>query len=51
MLWDTLIKNALLFDGRAELPSHQDVAIVNGKVAEVSTRPKPMKWSTPKAVG
>ena len=35
MHWDTLIKNALLFDGRAALPGHQDVAIVDGKVAEV----------------
>lgn len=35
MHWDTLIKNALLFDGRAPVPSQQDVAIVDGKVAEV----------------
>ncbi|MGB5283076.1 MAG: hypothetical protein WBN29_01110 [Polyangiales bacterium] len=35
MHWDTLIKNALLFDGRAEAPSRQDVAIADGKVAEV----------------
>jgi len=35
MPWDTLIKNALLFDGRAEAPVQQDVAIQDGKVAEV----------------
>ncbi|MGB5351481.1 MAG: hypothetical protein WBN10_17880, partial [Polyangiales bacterium] len=37
MLWDTLIKNALLFDGRGEAPSQRDVAIADGKVAEVGT--------------
>ena len=35
MPWDTLIQNALLFDGRSEAPVQQDVAIENGKVAEV----------------
>jgi len=35
MLWDTLIKNALVFDGRADLPLEQDVAIADGKVAHV----------------
>ena len=35
MPWDTLIKHALLFDGRSEAPVQQDVAIENGKVAEV----------------
>jgi len=35
MPWDTLIKNALLFDGRSDAPVHQDVAIQDGKVAEV----------------
>ncbi|MBW2719912.1 MAG: amidohydrolase family protein, partial [Deltaproteobacteria bacterium] len=35
MSWDTLIQNALLFDGRSEAPVQQDVAIENGKVAEV----------------
>ncbi|MGB5521729.1 MAG: hypothetical protein WBM96_04115, partial [Polyangiales bacterium] len=35
MLWDTLITNALLFDGREETPSQRDVAIAGGKVAEV----------------
>jgi N-acyl-D-aspartate/D-glutamate deacylase len=35
MPWDTLIKNALLFDGRAEVPVQQDVAIQDGKIAEV----------------
>ena len=35
MSWDTLIKNALVFDGRATAPAQQDVAIQDGKVAEV----------------
>ena len=35
MPWDTLIRNALLFDGRSEAPVQQDVAIEHGKVAEV----------------
>jgi len=35
MPWSTLIKNALVFDGRAETPSRQDVAIEAGKVAAV----------------
>jgi N-acyl-D-aspartate/D-glutamate deacylase len=35
MPWDTLIKNALVFDGRSDVPSQQDVAIQDGKVAEV----------------
>ena len=35
MPWDTLINNALVFDGRAEAPAHQDVAIQDGKVAAV----------------
>jgi N-acyl-D-aspartate/D-glutamate deacylase len=35
MPWDTLIKNALLFDGRAEAPVQRDVAIQDGKVAEI----------------
>jgi N-acyl-D-aspartate/D-glutamate deacylase len=35
MPWDTLIKNALLFDGRGEPPVQQDVAIQDGKVAAV----------------
>jgi len=36
MPWDTLIKNALLFDGRAEVPVQQDVAIQDGKIAEIA---------------
>jgi N-acyl-D-aspartate/D-glutamate deacylase len=35
MRWDTLIKDALLFDGRADAPVEQDVAIADGKVAQV----------------
>jgi len=35
MSWDTLIKNALVFDGCADVPAQQDVAIQDGKVAEV----------------
>lgn len=35
MAWDTLIKNALLFDGRADAPTQQDVAIADDKIAEV----------------
>jgi N-acyl-D-aspartate/D-glutamate deacylase len=35
MPWDTLIKNALVFDGRADAPVEQDVALADGKVAEV----------------
>jgi len=35
MPWDILIKNALLFDGRADAPEQHDVAIRDGKVAEV----------------
>ena len=35
MPWDTLIKNALVFDGRAEAPVRCDVAILDGKIAEV----------------
>ena len=35
MVWDTLIKNALLFDGRGGAPLERDVAVVDGKVAEV----------------
>ncbi|MGB8330593.1 MAG: hypothetical protein WCE62_10735, partial [Polyangiales bacterium] len=32
MRWDTLIKNALLFDGRADAPIEQDVAIAAGRI-------------------
>ncbi|MBW1905080.1 MAG: amidohydrolase family protein, partial [Deltaproteobacteria bacterium] len=35
MAWDTLIQNALVFDGRTDAPAQQDVAIQDGKVAEV----------------
>ena len=35
MTWDTLIKGALLFDGRGGPPSHRDVAIENGRIADV----------------
>jgi N-acyl-D-aspartate/D-glutamate deacylase len=35
MPWDTLIKNALVFDGRAEAPAQQDVAIQDGKIVAV----------------
>ena len=35
MAWDTLIKNALVFDGRTDAPAQQDVAIQDGKVAQV----------------
>ena len=35
MPWDTLIRNALVFDGRSEAPVEQDVAIVDGKIADV----------------
>jgi len=35
MPWDTLIKNALVFDGRAGVPAQQDVAIQDGKIAAV----------------
>jgi N-acyl-D-aspartate/D-glutamate deacylase len=35
MPWSTLIKNALVFDGRSEVPTQQDVAIADGKIAQV----------------
>jgi len=35
MAWDTLIKNALVFDGRSDAPQRLDVAIQDGKIAEV----------------
>jgi len=35
MPWDTLIKNALVFDGRAEAPVEQDVAIADGRIVEL----------------
>ena len=35
MLWDTLIKNALVFDGRADAPQRLDVAVQDGKIAEL----------------
>ena len=35
MLWDTLIKNALVFDGRSDAPQPLDVAVQDGKVAEL----------------
>ena len=34
-LWDTLIKNALVFDGSGSLPQAQDVAIHGGRIAAV----------------
>jgi len=37
MAWDTLIKNGLVFDGCADAPVRQDVAIQDGKVAEVGS--------------
>ncbi|MGB8221381.1 MAG: amidohydrolase family protein [Polyangiales bacterium] len=36
MPWDTLIKHALVFDGRADAPVQQDVAIRDGKVVDVA---------------
>lgn len=33
MQYDTLIKNALVFDGTGQLPVRQDVAIVDGRIA------------------
>jgi N-acyl-D-aspartate/D-glutamate deacylase len=35
MRWDTLIENALVFDGRGDAPVERDVAIKNDKIAEV----------------
>ncbi len=35
MSWDTLIKNALVFDGCGGAPVERDVAIVNGTIAAV----------------
>lgn len=35
MRWNTLIKDALVFDGRAESPVTRDVAISEGTIAEV----------------
>ena len=35
MPWDTLIKGALLFDGQGGPPAHRDVAIQNGRIAEL----------------
>ena len=37
MQWDTLIKNALVFDGTGGEPREVDVAVAGGKIAEVST--------------
>ncbi len=33
--WDTLIKNALLFDGTGTYPRYRDVAITDGRIAAV----------------
>jgi N-acyl-D-aspartate/D-glutamate deacylase len=33
LAWDTLITNALVFDGSGEPPQQQDIAIKNGKIA------------------
>ena len=35
MPWDTLIQNALVFDGRSEMPKRQDVAIEAREIAAV----------------
>ena len=35
--WDTLIKNALVFDGSGSLPQSQDIAIRDGLIAEIGT--------------
>ncbi len=35
MAWDTLIRNALVFDGRGGAPVECDVAVVGGRVAEL----------------
>jgi len=37
MRWDTLIKDALVFDGTGDAPSEQDVAIKDGRIAEVGS--------------
>jgi N-acyl-D-aspartate/D-glutamate deacylase len=37
MRWDTLIKDALVFDGRATAPETRDVAIRDGVIAEVGS--------------
>lgn len=37
MRWETLIKDALVFDGRAAAPSRHDVAIRDGVIAEVGS--------------
>lgn len=38
MRWDTLIKDALLFDGSGNAPTQRDVAIKDGRIAEVGSR-------------
>jgi N-acyl-D-aspartate/D-glutamate deacylase len=35
MQWDTLIKDALVFDGSGDAPSEVDVAIKDGKIAKI----------------
>ena len=31
--WDTLIRNALVFDGTGVAPTREDLAILNGRIA------------------
>ena len=33
LVWDTLIRNALVFDGRGEAPRQEDIALKNGQIA------------------
>ncbi len=35
--WDTLIRNALVIDGSGAAPTHQDIAIKNGRIAARGT--------------
>jgi N-acyl-D-aspartate/D-glutamate deacylase len=45
MSWDTLIKNALVFDGRGGAPVESDVAIEDGKIAAVGADLDPSRAS------
>lgn len=38
MRWDTLIRDALVFDGRSDEPEPLDVAVVDGRIAEVGSK-------------
>ena len=38
--WDTLIRNALVFDGTGSAPTEQDIAIKGGRIAAPDSGPR-----------